>query len=193
MNAEQWNARYPVGTPVVAYPFVRPEHLVAVRYREAVAAGLPRKPEDDPCTRLVTVTRSRAEVLGGHTDVVWVDGHGACISLDHVDVLPRTDTPDRTVTTIKVKRACNGCGALLGDLDNRDVDKHGNLTDVRTECTRCAPLVELEAQGCRTWQLTPRNITAVDDVVDRDGIYAKGYFESDGDKTVCVGLRIGAG
>jgi hypothetical protein len=56
-----------------------------------------------------------------------------------------------------------------------------------------APLVELEAQGCRTWQLTPRNITAVDDEVDRDGIYAKGYFEWDGDKTVCVGLRIGAG
>ena len=113
----------------------------------------------------------------------------------------RTHTPDvvtvdadgRKTTTFKLKRACNGCGQHLGDVDNRDVDENGTLTDVRAECAHCAPLVELETQGCRTWQLTPRNITAVDDVVDRDGIYAKGYFESDGDKTVCVGLRIGAG
>ena len=38
---------------------------------------------------------------------------------------PRTHTPDRTnadgSTTIKLKRACNGCGQLLGDVDNRDV------------------------------------------------------------------------
>jgi hypothetical protein len=60
---------------------------------------------------------------------------------------PRTDTPDRiivndegrTVTTIKLKRACNGCGELLGDVDNRDIDAHGNLTDVRAECPTCTP------------------------------------------------------
>ena len=87
MNAETFNSFYPVGIQVVAYPFVRPEHPVAVRYREAVAAGLSRKTEDDPCTRLVTRTRSVAQVLGGHTDVVWVDGHGACIALTHIDVI----------------------------------------------------------------------------------------------------------
>jgi hypothetical protein len=66
MSADEWNARYPVGTPVVAYPGCRPE--------------------DDPNgKRLTTRTRSRAEVLGGHTDVVWVEGHGACIALTHVD------------------------------------------------------------------------------------------------------------
>ncbi|WP_328336830.1 hypothetical protein [Streptomyces violaceus] len=65
MNAEQWNAMYPVGTPVFAYPGCRPE--------------------DGADTRLVTRTRSKAEVLGGHTDVVWVDGHSACIALSHVD------------------------------------------------------------------------------------------------------------
>ena len=66
MNAQQWNKRYPIGTPVVAYPGCRPE--------------------DDPSDeRLVTRTRSRAEVLGGHTDVVWVEGHGACIALSHID------------------------------------------------------------------------------------------------------------
>ncbi|MDH6448266.1 hypothetical protein M2155_000674 [Streptomyces sp. SAI-119] len=68
MNAEQFNALHPVGTPVIAYPGCRPEDC----------------PNDE---RLVTRTRSKAEVLGGHTDVVWVDGHSACIALSHVDVV----------------------------------------------------------------------------------------------------------
>lgn len=68
MNAEQFNALYPVGTPVVAYPDCRPE--------------------DDPTDeRIETTTRSQATLLGGHTDVVWVHGHGACIALTHVDVI----------------------------------------------------------------------------------------------------------
>lgn len=66
MTAKQWNSLYPVGTPVVAYPGGRPE----------------RDPRGE---RLVTRTRSRASVLEGHTDVVWVEGHGACIALSHVD------------------------------------------------------------------------------------------------------------
>ena len=67
LTAAQWNAKYPVGTPVVAYPGCRPEG-------------------DPNGERLVTRTRSKAETLGGHTPVVWVDGHGACIALTHVDV-----------------------------------------------------------------------------------------------------------
>lgn len=116
----------------------------------------------------------------------------------------RTHTPDvitvdehgRKTTTIKMKRACNGCGQHLGDVTEQEMERavHGlPPRDVRAECQHCQPLVELEAQGCKTWQLTPRNIAAVDDEVDRDGHYAKGYFEWDGDKTVCVGLRIGTG
>ncbi|MFD5900966.1 hypothetical protein ACFWHG_05640 [Streptomyces microflavus] len=71
VTADRWNAQYPVGTPVFAYPGCRPE--------------------DDPkCTQLTTRTRSAASVLGGHTAVVWVDGHSACISLTHVD--PRHET-----------------------------------------------------------------------------------------------------
>lgn len=116
-------------------------------------------------------------------------------------LLPRTHTPDhktindegRTITTIKVKRACNGCGTLLGDVDQRDVNQHGNLTDVRAECPHCRPLADAEAAGCKTWQLTPRNIAQIDDLVDHDGIYAKGYFETVDGKTVCTGLRIGTG
>ncbi|MFD8088729.1 hypothetical protein [Streptomyces malaysiensis] len=72
MNAEQFNERYPVGTPVMAYPGARPE-------------------DHGNVTRLVTRTRSEASLLGGHTDVVWVDGHSACIALTHVDPFRATD------------------------------------------------------------------------------------------------------
>ncbi|WP_282686285.1 MULTISPECIES: hypothetical protein [unclassified Streptomyces] len=69
VTVARWNAAHFVGTPVTAYPG--------------------RRPEDDPkCTRLVTHTRSAASVLGGHTAVVWVDGHSACIKLTHVDPRP---------------------------------------------------------------------------------------------------------
>ncbi|MFD7922564.1 hypothetical protein ACFV3R_25470 [Streptomyces sp. NPDC059740] len=69
LTAEQWNAEYPVGTPVIAYPGCRPE--------------------DDPTAEAIpSKTRSKASVLGGHTDVVWVDGHSACIALTHVDPVP---------------------------------------------------------------------------------------------------------
>jgi hypothetical protein len=33
------------------------------------------------------VTRTEAQVLSGHTPVVWVTGHGACIALTHVQVI----------------------------------------------------------------------------------------------------------
>lgn len=39
-----------------------------------------------------TKTRSPASLLGGHTPVVWVEGHAGCISLAHVEVLPE-ETP----------------------------------------------------------------------------------------------------
>ncbi|MFC9269015.1 hypothetical protein ACFTXJ_14730 [Streptomyces zhihengii] len=66
LSAAEWNERYPIGTPVVAYPGFRPE--------------------DDPhCTRLVTKTRTKASTYGGHTPVIWVEGHGAWIALTHVD------------------------------------------------------------------------------------------------------------
>jgi hypothetical protein len=68
VNADEFNALYEVGVPVFAYPGARPED-----HRDA--------------RRLVTRTRSRASVLGGHTDVVWVEDHSACIALSHVDVV----------------------------------------------------------------------------------------------------------
>ena len=68
MNAEEFNALYEVGIPVFAYPGARPEDFPSDR-------------------RLVTRTRSKASVLGGHTDVVWVEDHSACIALSHIDVV----------------------------------------------------------------------------------------------------------
>lgn len=66
-----FNAAHPVGTPVLAYPGARPE--------------------DHPdATRITTRTRSVASVLGGHTPVVWVDGHDACIALTHIDPIEET-------------------------------------------------------------------------------------------------------
>lgn len=107
----------------------------------------------------------------------------------------RTNTPDRInadgSTTITMKRCCNGCGQSLGDADNRDVDDNGNLTDVRAECDHCRPLVEAEAQGCRTWELTPRSYPRVDWEIDRLGVFTKQFTEMVDGKVTTVGMRIG--
>lgn len=70
MTAEQWNERYPIGTPVIAYPGVRPEHSADTGF---------------PCTRLETRTRSHAWNLGHGEPVVAVEGYAGGISLDHID------------------------------------------------------------------------------------------------------------
>ena len=61
MNADEWNAAHPVGTPVVAYPAFR---------------------SDQP---LYTHTRSEAWTLGHGTPVVKVVGYAGGIALTHVD------------------------------------------------------------------------------------------------------------
>ena len=62
-NADRFNARYPVGTPVAYWTFVR--------------EGLPTG---------IAPTRSEAWVLGGHTAVVRIEGVSSCIALSHVKV-----------------------------------------------------------------------------------------------------------
>lgn len=62
-DADRWNQRYPVGTPVAAYPWVR---------------------ADEP---LLTRTRTPAWRLGHGDSVVSVDGHAGGIALTHVDPL----------------------------------------------------------------------------------------------------------
>lgn len=85
MTAEEFNALYPIGTPVVAYPGIRPEHPAAIswarRSREGQTFGAP-----NPCKRLATVTRTPAWTLGHGEPVVSVEGYPGGISLDHIDV-----------------------------------------------------------------------------------------------------------
>ncbi len=33
-------------------------------------------------------TRSMAQVLSGHTAVVWITGHAGCVALTHVEAVP---------------------------------------------------------------------------------------------------------
>lgn len=87
MTADEFNALYPVGTSVVAYPFVRPEHPVAVAFRKAAAAGRRGDAELDPCKRLDTVTRTPAWTLGHGEPVVSVVGYAGGICLTHIDVV----------------------------------------------------------------------------------------------------------
>ncbi|MFF5261288.1 hypothetical protein ACFY4C_20290 [Actinomadura viridis] len=73
MNAAEFNARYPVGTPVVAYPGVHPESAPNVV-----------KSAPDVVKRLTTRTRSVAWTLGHGEPVVMVDGYAGGIALAHV-------------------------------------------------------------------------------------------------------------
>lgn len=109
----------------------------------------------------------------------------------------RTSTPDRKnpdgSTTIHLKRACNGCGQLLGDVEDWDIDDDGELTDVRGECEHCKPLVALEAAGCRTWHLLPRDTPTIAHQIDQYRVFFKGYYQNVDGRTEMTGLRIGSG
>ncbi|MEW1548356.1 hypothetical protein [Streptomyces tsukubensis] len=88
MNAEQWNTLYPIGTPVVAYPGVRPEHPFAATIRERQANGRSVEEGDaDLCRALTTVTRTLAWTLGHGAPVVSVEGYPGGIHLTHIDVI----------------------------------------------------------------------------------------------------------
>lgn len=77
LTAAQFNEHHPIGTPVIAYPGVRPEYAAEI--------GLHEYP------RLVTRTRSRAWNLGHGEPVVAVDGYAGGISLDHIDLNPTVE------------------------------------------------------------------------------------------------------
>ena len=69
--AEDFNAKHPIGTRVIAYPGVRPEFDAKLAEQ----------------TRLVTTTRTPAWTLGHGEPVVSVEGYAGGICLDHVDVI----------------------------------------------------------------------------------------------------------
>lgn len=64
MNADDWNATYPIGTPVLAWPWTR---------------------DDEP---LKTHTRTPAWTLGHGAAVVSVEGRTGGIALTHIEVAP---------------------------------------------------------------------------------------------------------
>lgn len=49
----------------------------AVRYWTGLRAG----------AGALSKTRTPAQLLGGHTAVVWVEGHPACIALTHIEAV----------------------------------------------------------------------------------------------------------
>lgn len=90
MNAEQFNRMHPVGTPVIAYPGVRPEHPIARRVRIRQEIGDRVDPADlKLCAGIKTTTRSVAWELGHGEPVVLVDGYTGGICLTHIDVIER--------------------------------------------------------------------------------------------------------
>lgn len=58
---DKWNAKYATGQPVKYWPITRDQD-----FRQSK-------------------TRSAAVLLGGHTAVVWVEDHSACVALSHVE------------------------------------------------------------------------------------------------------------
>jgi hypothetical protein len=72
LNADQWNRYHPIGTPVIAYPGIRPEY--------AAELGITDFP------RLETRTRTPAWNLGHGEPVVSVEGYAGGISLEHIDL-----------------------------------------------------------------------------------------------------------
>lgn len=62
-EVDVFNERFPVGTPVRYWPGAR--H----------GKGCESK------------TRTKAQLLGGHTSVVWVEGFPACLALSHIETL----------------------------------------------------------------------------------------------------------
>ena len=61
-QCSEFNRRVPVGTRVCYWPGIRD--------------GL----------GILSQTRTPAQVLGGHTPVVWVEGRTDCIALSHVEI-----------------------------------------------------------------------------------------------------------
>ncbi|MEU4231122.1 hypothetical protein AB0F17_43095 [Nonomuraea sp. NPDC026600] len=69
---EEWNAAYPVGQPV--------------RYWTGWREGEGRRSR----------TRTPAQLLGGHTAVVWMEGESSCVALSHVEPITEHELKEQT-------------------------------------------------------------------------------------------------
>lgn len=102
-QVEAFNQTYPIGT--------------GVRYWAGLKVGEGKR----------STTRSQAQLLGGHTAVVWVKGEAGCIALSHVLVLPKEVIPG----------VCRACGCT----DDRACVVSGEpchwIDDKHTRCSAC--------------------------------------------------------
>lgn len=90
MNADEFNAAFPVGTPVIAYPLTLPEENQPEFFK-----------------RLITRTRSEAWTLGHGDPVVKVDGYAGGIALTHIAPFRATDTSPEAAAARMVPRNPN--------------------------------------------------------------------------------------
>ncbi|MDN3356034.1 hypothetical protein [Actinomadura sp. DC4] len=84
---------------------------------------------------------------------------------------PDAVNPDGS-TAVTMKRACNGCGNLVGDVTEGELNASVEgrpLPDVRDECSRCSPTAGQPAATNGTAPLTPQTETpAVEPDLPRD-------------------------
>lgn len=71
MTADEFNAAHPIGTPVIAFPGTRDGRALRTR------------------------TRTPAWRLGGHTDVVAVEGYAGGIALTHIETIEETPATEQ--------------------------------------------------------------------------------------------------
>ncbi|GGU84567.1 hypothetical protein GCM10010275_19530 [Streptomyces litmocidini] len=87
--------------------------------------------------------------------------------------MTRPNTPDRInqdgSKTITTKRACNGCGQLLGDINNAEMSAAIGgrpLPDVRRECPSCGPTAP--APACVPTTVVAGDMLCLDYECDHD-------------------------
>lgn len=103
----------------------------------------------------------------------------------------RTHTPDRHnpdgSKTIKMKRACNGCGTRLGDVTEQEMARGINglpLPDVRRECPTCGPTAP--EPTCLPLRTVDGDETCLDGECDHAVEPGSDYCTNTSKHTVCV-------
>ncbi|MFE7535267.1 hypothetical protein ACFU67_13455 [Streptomyces rhizosphaericola] len=103
----------------------------------------------------------------------------------------RTNTPDRInpdgSKTITTKRACNGCGELLGDITNNEMAAAiaGNpLPDVRRECSQCGPTAPEPV--CVPVKLVVGDMLCLEFECDHDPVTPDSYCAEVREETACA-------
>ncbi|SES04301.1 hypothetical protein [Streptomyces qinglanensis] len=105
--------------------------------------------------------------------------------------MTRPNTPDRVNSdgskTITTKRACNGCGDLIGDLTDSEFTAAvagRPLPDVRRECTTCGPTAP--EPTCTPMKLASGDVLCLEMECDHDGVRDNSYCEEVGEEVVCA-------